>query len=83
MAELQNNLARLQDYLAPYRDGMVTNLIDGKAVPAQSGATFQTTSPVDDSVIATVARSGAEDVDAAAKAAKARSGSGKGAYEPR
>ncbi|MAQ84949.1 5-carboxymethyl-2-hydroxymuconate semialdehyde dehydrogenase [Psychromarinibacter halotolerans] len=71
MAELQNNLARLQDYLAPYRDGMVTNLIDGKAVPAQSGATFQTTSPVDDSVIATVARSGAEDVDAAAKAAKA------------
>ncbi|WP_425049953.1 5-carboxymethyl-2-hydroxymuconate semialdehyde dehydrogenase [Psychromarinibacter sp. S121] len=70
MAELQNNIARLEEYLAPFREGMVSNLVNGEAIPAKSGATFETTSPVDDSVIATVAKGGAEDIDAAAKAAK-------------
>ncbi len=47
------------------------NLINGKSLPAASGATFETCSPVDKSVICPVAQGGAADVDAAAEAAKA------------
>ena len=69
-----SDLATHQAKLAPLlkrQSGGIENLIDGASVPAASGATFATTSPVDGSHIADVARSGAADVDAAAKAAKA------------
>jgi len=39
-------------------------------MPAQSGDTFESTSPVDESLICSVAKSDAADIDAAAKAAK-------------
>ncbi len=71
MSELDHNLAALAPHLAEIKRRGVLNHIGGKAVPAASGAWFDTTSPVDDSVIAQVARSNAADVDAAAQAAKA------------
>ncbi|QDL91108.1 5-carboxymethyl-2-hydroxymuconate semialdehyde dehydrogenase [Paroceanicella profunda] len=71
MSELAGNLARLEGYLARFRESGVQNHIGGRACEAASGARFDTHSPVDGSLIAGVARGGAEDVDAAARAAKA------------
>src|SRR5450759_185245 len=47
----------------------IGHMIDGKMVPSISGATFETRSPVDNSVLASVARGNAEDIDRAATAA--------------
>ena len=69
MTDLTASLATLEAHLAGFRDTGILNLIDGETVPAQSGATFETTSPVDESVICAVARGGAADLDAAAQAA--------------
>ena len=71
MTELQNNLEKLAPILAQLRARGVPNRIAGQDVPAQSGATFDNHSPVDESFICTVARSGAADIDAAAQAARA------------
>jgi len=46
------------------------NFIDGKFVAAKKGAKFQTINPTNGEVLAEVARSGPEDVDAAVKAAR-------------
>ena len=67
---LQDNLKKLEGFLAPLRENGVLNHIGGKKVPAASGATFDNHSPVDESLVCSVARSSAQDVDAAAKAAK-------------
>lgn len=45
-------------------------LIDGRFVPALSGATFATISPRDDAALAQVAKAGVEDIDRAARAAR-------------
>jgi acyl-CoA reductase-like NAD-dependent aldehyde dehydrogenase len=45
-------------------------LIDGAFTPAQSGATFAVRSPLDDAVLAQVARAGMADIDRAATAAR-------------
>ncbi len=52
----------------PLPQGRGRHLIDGKP-DAGSGETFETASPVDNAVIAKVARGGAADIDRAAKAA--------------
>ncbi|WP_417710029.1 5-carboxymethyl-2-hydroxymuconate semialdehyde dehydrogenase [Roseibium aggregatum] len=70
MSDLQNNIEKLETYLARFRETGVLNQIGGKACTAASGATFETTSPVDDSLICQVARGDAADIDAAARAAK-------------
>lgn len=70
MTALEKNLAKLEDHLARFRDTGILNLIGGETVPG-SGGTFQTRSPVDESLIAEVALGTAEDIDRAAKAAKA------------
>ncbi len=70
MNELQTNIAKLDSYLDRFRASGIMNLIGGETLPALSGATFETHSPVDETLICGVARSGAEDVDAAAAAAK-------------
>ncbi|HET8984255.1 MAG TPA: aldehyde dehydrogenase family protein, partial [Trueperaceae bacterium] len=51
--------------------GTLGNLIDGRTVPARAGATLKDRSPLDESVLAEVASSTAEDVSAAAAAAQA------------
>ena len=68
---LASNLSRLQALLQPYATSGLPHLIDGKATPSEGGATFETRSPVDDSLIANVARGTAADVDRAAHAAAA------------
>src|SRR3569832_2017667 len=47
----------------------IGHMIDGKIVPAVSGETFETKSPVDGASLASVARGNAEDIDRAATAA--------------
>lgn len=71
MSKFEENLRKAKSYLARFaRDG-VLNHIDGVAVPAKDGATFDTLCPVDLSILGPVARSKAADIDLAAKAAKA------------
>ncbi|MCA0870723.1 5-carboxymethyl-2-hydroxymuconate semialdehyde dehydrogenase [Seohaeicola saemankumensis] len=71
MTDLTANIEKLNGYLSRFRDTGIQNLIGGQTRPALSSATFETTSPVDESLICTVARGGAADIDAAAAAAKA------------
>ena len=70
-ANLAANLARAETHLARFRKDGVLNHIAGQAVPAKDGTTFQTISPTDLQPLALVARGKANDVDAAARAAKA------------
>ncbi len=70
MANLQDSLDKLETYLEPIGTQGVYNLIGGESVAAISGASFNSVSPVDDSVICPVAKGAAEDIDAAARAAK-------------
>ena len=71
MSDLSSNLEKLKAHLARFEAEGVQNHIGGVSVPAASGQTFQTHSPVDDTLICDVARSGADDIDRAARAAKA------------
>jgi 5-carboxymethyl-2-hydroxymuconic-semialdehyde dehydrogenase len=65
---LDKTVAKAEGFLKRFRQTTVTHLIDGKA-DAGSGETFETHSPIDNTVIATVARGGAAEIDRAAKAA--------------
>ncbi len=71
MSKLNENLSKARAYLARFHDEGVLNYINGASVHAVSGQMFETISPVDLTPLAAVARSGREDVDAAAAAAKA------------
>ncbi len=70
MTDLATHLTKLDGYLARFRDAGILNRIAGEDRPG-SGGTFETISPVDESVICSVARSTEADVDAAAEAAAA------------
>ena len=65
------NIARALGYLERFRAEGVQNHINGQAVPAVSGKTFEIISPVDLAPLADVARGDAADIDAAARAAHA------------
>ncbi len=69
MSTLDQNLNRLADYLERFQKTGIQNLIGGK--DEAGSKTFETRSPVDESLIANVARGDASDIDRAAKAAKA------------
>lgn len=71
MSVLSDNITRAKGYLNRFRETGIPNQIGGQAVPAASGQTFRTTSPIDDTMLAEVARGGVQDIDAAASAAKA------------
>lgn len=69
MSVLNDNIARATTYMARFaRDG-VMNHIGGESVPALSGETFETISPVDLMPLAKVAKGGAADIDRAVAAA--------------
>ena len=70
MSVLKDNIAKAQAYMADFRANGVMNHIAGESVPAASGSVFETVSPVDLSVLAQVAKGGAEDIDRATAAAK-------------
>ena len=65
----QANRDRAAPLLAKLKSEGIGHMIDGKTVPSISGQTFETKSPVDGTVLASVARGGAEDIDRAATAA--------------
>jgi 5-carboxymethyl-2-hydroxymuconic-semialdehyde dehydrogenase len=65
---LDKIIARAEEFLKRFRDKPVAHLIDGKP-DAGNGQTFETHSPIDNTVIAQVARGGSEEIDKAAKAA--------------
>lgn len=70
MSTLSQNLAKAEAHLARFRQAGVLNLIGGENFGG-SGGTFETRSPADDSLIASVALGTASDIDKAANAAKA------------
>src|ERR1700719_790902 len=63
------NLDRAAPLLAKLKAEGVGHMIDGKVVSSISGETFETKSPLDGAVLASVARGNAEDIDRAATAA--------------
>jgi 5-carboxymethyl-2-hydroxymuconic-semialdehyde dehydrogenase len=65
---LDKTIARAEGFLKRFRESPVAHLIDGKP-DLGGGETFETLSPVDNSVIAKVARGAAAEIDRAAKAA--------------
>src|SRR5256886_324234 len=65
----QANRDRAAPLLAKLKSEGIGHMIDGKTVPSASGQTFETKSPVDGAVLASVARGNAEDIDRAASAA--------------
>jgi 5-carboxymethyl-2-hydroxymuconic-semialdehyde dehydrogenase len=65
---LDKTIAKAEEFLKRFRQKTVPHLIDGKA-DAGSGQTFETHSPIDNTVIAKVARGVAAEIDRAAKAA--------------
>ncbi|MFG1225575.1 5-carboxymethyl-2-hydroxymuconate semialdehyde dehydrogenase [Xanthobacter wiegelii] len=70
MPTFEENLSKAELYLERFRNDGVLNQINGEAVPAASGETFEALSPVDLKPLARVARGGAEDIARAAAAAK-------------
>ncbi|MBT7908308.1 MAG: 5-carboxymethyl-2-hydroxymuconate semialdehyde dehydrogenase [Marinovum sp.] len=68
MSVLDENIAKLDGYLARFGDKGILNHIAGEDL-AGSGGVFQTISPVNKSVICDVALGAATDIDAAANAA--------------
>ncbi|WP_299417257.1 5-carboxymethyl-2-hydroxymuconate semialdehyde dehydrogenase [uncultured Sulfitobacter sp.] len=70
MSALNDNLVKLTGHLERFREMGIQNRIAGVDV-AGSGGVFQTTSPVDKSVICDVAHGTADDIDQAANAAHA------------
>ena len=71
MSALEENLKKADAYLTRFRENGALNHINGESVPAVSGETFDSVSPVDLSSMAKVAKGASEDIDRAAKAAKA------------
>jgi len=65
----QANKDRAAPLLAKLKAEGIGHIIDGKVVPSISGETFETKSPVDGTVLASVARGNAEDIDRAATSA--------------
>src|SRR5438309_752836 len=65
----QANRDRVTPLLARLKAEGIGHMIGGKTVPSISGQTFETKSPVDGAVLASVARGNAEDIDRAATAA--------------
>ncbi|RYE86571.1 MAG: aldehyde dehydrogenase family protein, partial [Hyphomicrobiales bacterium] len=71
MATFQDNLARAEAYLERFRTAGVLNHIDGEAVAAEDGETFETISPIDLKPLARVAHGKAADINRAARSARA------------
>ncbi len=70
MATLAENRAAVAVFRADVAARGVKNIINGVAMDAVSGKTFETMSPIDDSVICSVAEGDAEDIHLAAQAAQ-------------
>lgn len=69
MSKLEENRQKVAVYRADVAERGVRNIINGKHGDAVDGKTFDNLSPLDNSLICTVAESGADDIDHAAQAA--------------
>ncbi|MDU8928713.1 5-carboxymethyl-2-hydroxymuconate semialdehyde dehydrogenase [Alisedimentitalea sp. MJ-SS2] len=69
MSDLDANIAKALTYLDRFKETGVLNRIGGQDRAANSGATFDNNSPVDEGFLCRVARSDASDIDDAAQAA--------------
>jgi 5-carboxymethyl-2-hydroxymuconic-semialdehyde dehydrogenase len=69
--ELEANCQEAERLLARFRSATLPHLINGTSDAGRSGRTFESVTPIDNSVIGTVAAGDAEDIDAAARAAAA------------
>ncbi len=67
---LTEHLKKTEAYLERFRTGILPHFIGGTHDPGRSGATFENLTPIDNSVLCEVARGDADDLDAAARAAK-------------
>ena len=67
------NCDRVAPLLANLKTDGIGHIIEGNIVPSISGETFQTKSPVDGTVLASVARGNAQDIDRAVGDTKAYS----------
>jgi 5-carboxymethyl-2-hydroxymuconic-semialdehyde dehydrogenase len=67
--ELEANCRDVESLLARFRAETLPHLINGEHDAGRSGRTFESITPIDNSVIGKVAAGSAEDVDAAARAA--------------
>ena len=65
------NLQDAEALMTRFRDGVLPHFIHGQADPGRSGNTFDNLTPIDNSVIGSVAAGNADDIDAACKAAEA------------
>ncbi|MCC6947180.1 MAG: 5-carboxymethyl-2-hydroxymuconate semialdehyde dehydrogenase [Bradyrhizobiaceae bacterium] len=68
-APFDQSIAKAEKHLTRFRQGTVAHLIDGKP-DFGDGRTFESLSPIDNSVLAKVAHGTAADIDRAAKVAK-------------
>ncbi|MGP9810179.1 5-carboxymethyl-2-hydroxymuconate semialdehyde dehydrogenase [Rhodopseudomonas sp. NSM] len=66
----QANLDRAAPLLKKLRADGIGHVIDGAIVSSSSGKMFETQSPIDNAILAQVARGTADDIDRAAQAAK-------------
>ena len=73
MSALEQNIAKTQQYLARFQGKPLGHFINGSATAGLSGDQFENHTPIDNSVLNTVASGNAADIDAAAQAAKAAS----------
>jgi 5-carboxymethyl-2-hydroxymuconic-semialdehyde dehydrogenase len=69
MSDLENNLNKLDELMAPLKADTLPHFINGRRDPGRSGESFEGYTPVDNSMIGKVASGNADDIDAAAKAA--------------
>ena len=69
MSALEENIGKLDGHLKKFREVGILNCIAGVDVTGSQG-TFQTTSPVDKSIICDVAHGSKEDIDRAADVAQ-------------
>lgn len=69
-APLAENLARVSDYLVPFKTQTLGHYIKGEWTLGSKGETFENSTPIDNSVIGRVVQGSHADVDAACQAAK-------------
>ena len=65
MSELASNLKTVEKLLKPNQSAPLSHFINGKRDPGVSGASFESLSPIDNSVIGEVCAGNAQDIDAA------------------
>ena len=70
MSDLETNLHSVEKLLAPLKAETLPHFTNGKRVPGRTAETFEGYTPIDNSVIGSVASGSADDIDVACNAAE-------------